>query len=411
MSHRFHRLTGGAAVLVVAAATITPITGRAATALYVADVEQLYAAVNNPANAGASVILAPNIYVLSSTSPAGSARPNGGRLDLQQDMSLYGVSGDRAAVIIDATAPGLSFTEGMPPGQRTGVIRTGRGSNTVEWLTIAGNPLAAAAIDTDLFLTLEAHVRVAHVVAGNSSRGVDVRNLGAAMSGRRLHADIVDGEFFGSIESIRVANFQGADRGEINVVMSGNRSHDNTLGCIVANNRSSFATIHVRSNGDRFEGNGLGCQIVGGLVGGSGFANSNSTVFEAHGTAFSNNNKRSDFCAPCGGPTFTDFGGLLVVGGDVIAAAFANTTSSNTVTVRLFGSKVDENQTPPGIDFQAFGAHFADLSALAGTDNHVTIELHGVSAQVDPVVVGSFPDNLPGSDTNTVTIFRSPSKP
>ncbi len=156
MTHRFHWLKGGAALLVVAAATITPISGRAATTVYVANVEELYAAVNNyPMNVGASIILAPGIYFLSSTTPAG-ARPHGGRLELLQDMSLYGVPGDRAAVVIDATAlPRTSFTVDMPPNQRTGVIRTGRGSNAVEWLTIAGNPFAAAGVETDLLSSLK----------------------------------------------------------------------------------------------------------------------------------------------------------------------------------------------------------------------------------------------------------------
>jgi hypothetical protein len=408
MTHRFQWLKGGAAVLVVAAATITPITGRAATAVYVADVEQLYAAVNSPANVGASVILAPGSYSLSSTNSAGTARPNGGRLDLQQDMSLYGVGGDRAAVVIDATAlPQSSFTA---PFGRTGVIRTGRGRNAVEWLTIAGNPLAAAAVETDKFSTPETQLRVAHVVAGNSARGVDVRNVGADMIGRRIDAEIVDSDFFGGVEGIRIANFAGADEGDIRVVMSGNRSYDNTLGCIVENNRSSRATIHVRSSGDRFEGNGLGCQIGGGLVAQpTGLANFNSTVFEGHGTKFINNNKRTDFCTACMGPVFTDFGGVLVAAGD--ALLLDHSTWSNTVSVRLWGCKVSENLADSGIDFQAFGARSeAPSGEIAGADNHATIELHGVSARVDVVAVDDNAPNDP-SPSNTVTVFRSPSAP
>jgi len=405
MIHKCHLLKRGIAVLVFAAATITSTTAIAGTAVYVADVEQLYAAVNDPVNAGATVVLAPGIYSLSSKDPANIARPNGGRLDLQQDMSLYGVAGDRAAVVIDAAAlPQSSFT--VPFG-RTGVIRTGRGSNGVEWLTIAGNPLAAAAVETDLVSTPEVHIRVAHVVGGNSARGVDIRNVTATMAGRRIDAEIVDGEFFRGVEGIRVINFMGADDGDISVVMSGNRSYENVLGCIFENNRSSRATIYVRSSGDRFENNWLGCQIGGGLVTTTtGAANSNSVVFEAHGTHFINNTSTTIYNDT--GPTFTDFGGLLVVGGDALARA--NTTSHNTVTVRLWGCRVAENSSPlrdpPGIDFAAFGARSGDASGIAGIDNHVTIELHGVSKQVDVVAVDSVPVDLSGS--NTVTVLRSP---
>lgn len=219
------------------------------------------------------------------------------------------------------------------PFVRTGVIRIGRGSNAVEWLTIAGNPFAAAGIETDLGSTADAWVKIAHVVVSDAARGVDVRNVGAAMAGRRLYAEITDGEFFRGVEGIRVANFVGAHGGEITVVMSGNRSHWNELGCILENNRSNFGKIHVRSNGDRFYDNGFGCQ-VGAALASSGVANSNSTIMEAHGSAFINNT-RTDFPNPTG-PTFgTDYAGVLVVGGDILSPTA--TTSRNTVVVRFWG--------------------------------------------------------------------------
>ena len=97
MIHTFRLVKSGIAVLVFAAANITPVAASSGPAVYVADVEQLYVAVNNPVNVGATVVLAPGIYSLSPNDPAGIARPNRGRLDLQEDMSLYGVAGDHAA--------------------------------------------------------------------------------------------------------------------------------------------------------------------------------------------------------------------------------------------------------------------------------------------------------------------------
>ena len=397
MVHKLRLLKSGIAVLVFAAAPLTSTAARAGFAVYVSDVEQLYAAVDNPANTGASVVLAPGIYPLSPTDPAGIARPNRGRLELQKDMSLYGVSGDRTAVVIDAGAL-LQSSFSMPFG-RTGVIRTGRGSNAVEWLTIHGNPLAAAALETDLVGTAEHHIRVAHVLAGDSARGVDIRNIGATMAGRRIDAEIVDSEFFRGVEGIRVINLAGAHQGDISVVMHGNRSYANFLGCIVENNRSSFARIYVRSSGDRFEDNMLGCQIGGGLVlPVVGTANSNSVVFEAHGTQFIDN-RRTEFFNPTG-PDFTHWGGLLVEGGSAVSGA--GNTNGNTVTVSLWGCKVAGNLN---IDFQAFGAHAGPtVSGIAGTDNHVTIELHGVSKLIDVVSVDSSPGDPSGS--NSVTVLR-----
>ena len=53
-------------------------------------VNQLYAAVNNGANAGAIIHLAPGSYVLSPENDQGEARPNNGSLRLRPGMSLVG---------------------------------------------------------------------------------------------------------------------------------------------------------------------------------------------------------------------------------------------------------------------------------------------------------------------------------
>jgi hypothetical protein len=381
----------------LAGALTSSVPGRAAIesdfSIVVTNVDELYGAVNDPANAGATVVLAPGRYVLSAD------RPNGGRLELQTDMSLIGVEGDRAAVTIDASDPRLSFSVSFG---RTGAVRIGRGSNTIEWLTVLGNPAAAAGIATELTGTPTTRIRVAHVVSGGSSRGIDVRNAGATMVGRRIDAEIVDNEFFGPeqplpgtmSEGIRLANFVGADNGVIVATLSGNRAHGFQLGCIVANNRSSHAAVYVRSSGDRFFANARGCLIAGGLnQSPTGVANSNSTVFEAFGSQFIDNT------AQIGG---IDPGGIRIAGG--LSTTLTNATSDNTVSVSLTGSKVSGNQV---VDFEAFGAIQTALSGIAGTNNHVTIALRGVSRQIDVVAVDSEPEDPNG--TNTVTVVRIPS--
>jgi len=370
----------------------------AATNLPVTDVEQLYAAVNNPANEGAAITLAPGTYVLSVTNAGGVARPNKGRLELQRDMSLYGVTGDRSAVVIDATglpASSLNLPQPQQPTNRTAPLRIGRGSNTIEWLTVLGPPAAAAGIAAELEGTASTRVRVAHVVSGGTSRGIDVRSAGVSMAGRRVDAEIVDNELFGptqvigNSEGIRLSNFVGADGGVIVATLSGNRVHGFQLGCVISNNRSSNAAVHVRSSGDRFFANGHGCDIVGGLVTqATGGANSNSTTFEAHGSQFVDNTING-----------AESGGVFVVGGQ--SSVQANATSGNTVLVALWGSKVSGNL---GVNFQAIGANQNPRSGLAGTNNHVTIELHGVSKQIDVQAAASLPAEAAG--TNTVTVIR-----
>ena len=365
-----------------------PRMSKASVTVSVSDVNALYAAVNDAANAGAQIRLAPGTYLLSALS-GGTPRPNGGRLELQPGMSLSGLAGDRAAVVIDMSQlPNASFNASFG---KTGGIRLGRGAHVVEWLTLAGNVNAAAAIETDLADGQPTQLTVAHIVTYGSIRGMDLRNLGASMSGRRITARIDDNEMFGNNEGIRLLNLNGAVGAEIDVTMTGNRVHDNTNGCIIEHNRASSGTIRVRSSGNRYEHNALGCLIGGGLVAAPGAANSNATIFEAHGDAFVNNTLDV--------PSI-DYGGVLVVGAETPGAA--NSSSNNAVSVSFWGTKVSGNQN---VDFQAYGARsVANPAGISGTGNQVSIELNGVSKQIEVDAVHSLPTEAAG--TNAVTVVR-----
>ena len=160
----------------------------------VSNVEQLYDAVNEPANAGATIVLAPGRYVLTKVKAGVGTRPNNGRLELQTDMSIFGVTGHPEDVIIDSSDPvnGPSFALGGGLGNG-GTIRIGRGRNSVEWLTVIGGSNSAAGVQTDL-VGAPAVLRVAHVVSRGSVRGIDVRNLGPAGAGRTIVVDLNDDE-------------------------------------------------------------------------------------------------------------------------------------------------------------------------------------------------------------------------
>ncbi len=374
-------------------------SSAAAGVVSVSNVEDLYSAVNDAANAGAVIVLAPGTYVLSATDPTGSPRPHGGRLELQQDMSLYGLEGDRTAVVIDASSlPSTSVTG-------TGIIRTGRGSNAVEWLTLTGNRQAAGGIETDLPGTADTRLTVAHVVSGGSHRGVDIRNNGAANAGRRIDAEIDDGDFApapadGLTEPIRIANLS-VYQGQIYVVLNGNRAHGGLFGCIVANDAgASFGTIDVRSNGDTFDENAIGCLLVAATItdpSGASTGNSNSVTFEAYGSQFINNTAPGIPPPGLGGGI-----GIAAAAADVGVGGVGapNSASANTLIVRLWGSGFYGN---PNADFQAWGARANTIPVgPAGTYDTTTIDLYGVSKFVDVIAVDSSPDDPTGTDTVTV---------
>ena len=356
----------------------------------VSNIEELYSAVNNSANDGATIVIAPGTYVLSANAPGGSPRPNGGRLELRLDMSLIGLVGDRDAVKIDASQLPLASLNvplgaPLPPLNRTGPIRMGRGKNSVEWLTILGNPAAAAGIETDLGDTTPTKIRVAHVVSGGSSRGLDVRNAGSAMAGRKLDAEIEDNDFSsgtnagGNRQAIRLINFVGATGGEVHAKMSGNRFHSSPVGCFPVNNSTNSGVVKVRSNGDKFENNQVGCEIFGANAS-PGDGTAASTTFEAHGGKFQDNSEH----------------GILAVGAE--AAAQTNVAFDNKVLVRLFGCTASGNQLG---NFRAFGAR--STGGIAGTNNTVTIERHGVSTQIQVDATDSEPPEP--AHTNTVTVI------
>ncbi|MGI8786674.1 MAG: DUF5711 family protein [Pyrinomonadaceae bacterium] len=359
--------------------------------LTVSNIEELYAAVNNSANADSQIVIAAGVYMLSVNDPNGAARPNGGRLELQENMSLLGITDNRAAVVIDAmNLPAASYLSPL-----TGAIRIGRGSNAIEWLTARNAVSGASNIQSDLIFPGTAFVRVAHVASSGSRRGINILNIGAAAANAVVEADIIDNDLFDNIiaigEGMRIGNFAGANGGSVVARLSGNRSHGNKQGLLVVDNGASNASISVVSSGDRFYENGAGTNIFGALSGSPTTVNGNTITFEAHGSFFTDNNGTTEF----------DKGGLVVGGGENISVP--NGTSNNKVTVNLFGCQFSNNQLA---DLYAVGARSNPASiGTPGTNNTVRVALHGIGSLTE-FRADSIPAT-PGSG-NSLTVSRQP---
>jgi hypothetical protein len=360
--------------------------------MHVSNVEALYAAVNDAANAGATIELEPGTYVLTRNDPAGAARPNGGRLELQPDMSLVGQTGHPEAVVIDSSDPVNGPTFPIPGGN-AGVIRIGRGRDRVEWLTVLGQPKSAGGVQTDLNGAAAPSVRVAHVVSRGNVRGIDVRNLGASAAGRRLTVDLDANEVFGNVEAtgqgIRFVN-STADGASIVASLHGNQSHDNRTGFLAANLGSIGASVAIDSHDDRFEDNIVGGLIFGGINSGTTGSNGNSVAFTMHGGRFSGSHGSL-------GPPQNFTGALNIVGG---LADAAGQTSDNGVRVSISGTRFEDNQDT---DVRAWGAR-TSAPQPAGTNNVVSVDLHGVSAQAITAATDSEPAEPAG--TNRATIVQ-----
>jgi len=353
----------------------------------VATVEELYSAVNNSSNVGSKIVLATGVYMLSATDSGGSARPNGGRLELQENMVLRGVAGNRGAVVIDAAnLPSSSYTT---PIANTGAIRLGKGTNAVEWLTVRNAVSGGAGIIVHLSAPGTAYVRIAHCVSTGGHRGIDMRNAAASQTGFIIEAEIVDNDLHNNriqtATGLRIINTQGVVGNSVSVYLSGNRMFDNQQGMIVENlGSTNGGIVSVYSSGDRFFENGGGATI-GGAFG----PTTNSAVnFTAVGSTFENNNG------------FTDFyrGGLSVAGS--VSFQTANGGSNNTANVSLRNCRFANNQVA---DLAAYGASSLPVTiGASGTNNRANIKLFGTPT-ANIIKADSHPTNSAGMNYVSVT--------
>jgi hypothetical protein len=372
MRQRNRAFVGAVVAIITAFAVVTGVSVRAQDSpfIHVASVSDLYLAVNDPANAGARIVIAPGTYFLDPT------QVNGGRLEFQQDMTIVGQRGDAGAVVIDASnLPSASYALGG--AFATGAVRMGRGSNTLEWLTVQGAVNGTAAVETDLPAGPDATiVRVAHIVAQGNTRGIDVRHLGPAFNGHVLRAILRDNEARRNTQfGIRVINTLDVTDATIHAMLSGNRAYDNIVGCFVVNLGSSQNTILVDSRSDRFTNNSVGVGLLGGYTATTGTeANSNALVFHANGDRIEQNDVPLDPSLLCQNHQVANC--YNSGGGIGVTAGWANTTvpneaSANIVRLAVVDTTLFGNQDA---DINAWGA-FSPNDLVAGTDNHVRILL------------------------------------
>lgn len=354
----------------------------------VTNVDELYAAVNDPLNAGVRIMLSPGVYPLSPLDSGGQPRPNGGRLELQADMSLHGVEGDRSAVVIEAIGlPPASLTGGPVP---LGAIRVGRGRNAIEWLSIRNARAGQGNIVTTLSDGNTFHLRVAHVASSGAGNNLSIGNLGAPSSGRTIEVDLVDNDLFdgigGNRNGFRIRN-EGTGS-TINVRMNGNRIWNGGF-CLIVNAGAIDSEINVFSAGNRYFDNGAGLVIVGGLSGATG----NRINYSGHGDRFISNDEASVF----------DRGGLLILGGDRLATG-ASGANGNRVHAKLFGCRMSGNAVA---DLLAVGGRSFNPAFISTVfDNSVTLEMKGMPLREDTIEF--FADSVPNdpSTNNSVAVVR-----
>lgn len=377
----------GLVILVVTNAVAIELAERNASDVSVSNVEELYAAVNDPLNAGTRIVLSPGVYALSHLDAAGQPRPNGGRLEFQENMSLVGVIGDRSAAVINGiNLPPSSLPNAPIP---FGAIRLGRGRNAVEWLTVRDTRGGQGNIVTSLPYAGPQYVRIAHIAStGATPNNLSIYTFGTAPT---LEVDVVDNDLFAAFgglrQGYRIRNSSAG--GVINARLTENRVWGNQLNFII-NTASTDATINVVSIGNDYFDNGNGLSIVGGLN-----SSGNAINFQGFGDSYTNNSAGSIF----------DPGGLLIVAGDKGAPVPGLTpvpSNNNTVKASLIYCRFSGNEL---WDLAAFGARsIPETLGDPGTNNHTTVNIAGTPRR--PGLVEKVADSIPAefSATNSVTV-------
>jgi hypothetical protein len=366
--------------------------------IYVSSASELYAALNDPDNAGSAVVLSPGTYMLSPN------YPNGGRVELQYNMSLIGQPGHPELVVIDATNLPLSSFTIAPTNLRTGVVRMGNGSNAIEWITFQNNPdhTIRSLIQTDIVGTPTTKIRIAHCVIKGSSIGMSIINRESRSNGRIIEAEIEDNELmdntipqFGS--GIQIQNSMGVSDAVIRATLRRNYIHGNKAGMLAFNASSQRSLIEIKSYDDRIENNGIGLMFNGGFIESTSSAN-NSLSFEAHATSVQNN---SGIPIP---PFSFPAAGVHAAGGQAMPPfAAAGIANYNKLEISFHGCNIKDNAG--NFQINAYGAHsFHPSLTPAGIYNSTAVYLYGLSANSSVNSVSSFPTEPAG--TNTVNIYK-----
>ncbi len=279
-ARRASQLTIAAALLAAATAAWTnPLFAQ--NVVRVSTVEELYAAVNDPANEGAVIDVAPGTYVLTPTDLSGDPRPNLGSLVLPpgsvlrghneyvdldgdgvwdpRDPSLPDVYADPATeTIVDAAnLTGLTF--------EMNVISLGL-DNGVERLTVRNNLNAGALIG----VTIKPRTGglkgvVTNCIVEGGQRGLRTHHEFESFSGLESSA-----LFEGNISrhnsapgfGIQIQN-GGVTNSTWDVTLRNNRSYGNTaFGLFVVAIASDNSELSVDSVNNIYEQNSLGVNLV-----------------------------------------------------------------------------------------------------------------------------------------------------
>jgi hypothetical protein len=412
--------------LIAALALTASAVAGAQPVLNVSNVESLYAAVNNPANVGAIVVLASGTYTLTTKDANNQSRPNGGRLVLQSGMALVGqnryvdfdadgvwdprddnndgipdtdpvrglIFADPASeTIVDAA--NLSGQAGAIPG----AIRVGL-DNRVERLTVRNTNNINAGIDVNVVPDIGGmRAEIRDCLAEDGRRGIRLLVSRSGIdSSAVLERNILRRNTATVGFGVEIA-IQGASNSSWDVIVRNNLVYSNRLGLFIGGEGTTNVNSHVLSMRNLYRQNELGLNIDAGrdafptLPGSNGssihFTSVDDGIFDNVGTTVSGLG-----------------GGVLAIAGFVTSAG-ATLSSNDALDVQFLGTRWAGNfQGTLRRDLQVYGS--LALVGLPGTNDKARVLIRQATSDGAPGAF-QFIDSQPADPTNTdnVTIVGS----
>jgi hypothetical protein len=348
----------------------------------VSGVTQLYQEVNNPANAGNTLVLQDGIYLLD---PLLDTKGTG-LIQFQKDM--YIIANPGTSVIVNGSKlvpPNLNGSMPFEP-KKTGFIRMGNGNNRLSNVTIFGNenPDFISAVDTDL-ATDQSVDSIDNCTIKFSQTGIDIRIAGSSSKNHRLTAIVFNNTLMTNLikngQCIVIQNALNADNASITVNMHDNQCTDNLIGIRIMNQSTVGSHITVNSKNDYFTGNGLGMYIAGGMmltppVAPFLTADGNAVQFTGVNTHLYGNSRSYLLL----NNMQIEHGDLKLIGG--YSEKFENASSSNTV---LFDLACPDTKGSP-IQLAGYGA-YSNWDGGAGVDNTVSVKVCYDAKMVVPTLL------------------------
>jgi len=388
------------------------------TNVMVTNIEELYAAVNNP-NAQRSVIeLAPGKYMLSATDPNGDPRPNGGSLVLPEASVLRGQNeyrdfdGDGVWDPLDPNDPETyadPATETVIDAQnlkgltgKMNVVSLGL-NNQVERLTVRNNVHAGALIGINV-KPAQGGLQgvVINCIVERGQRGLRAQHNGMEFTGLDSSA-VFDGNIsrhnsgtFGFGIQVQNASVNNA---AWHVILRHNRSYDNVAGLFVVAVSSSNVAESVESANNIYERNAVGCVLHSGRdaanVGLLQGSDNNQLRFDSVEDAIWNNS---------GNPGPLGSGGGIDARGGWRTAASASTSSGNQMRLQFIGTRFVERSGSENLS----GASRRDMTVFGALGSGGIMP--GSGNVVELLIRDSVSDSSPGAFVIIQSVPQAPNK-